>query len=103
VSAGRLARKIAFITGVAGGQGRAAAQLFTAEGAAVVGCDIDLAGSQDTQAIIREAGGKVMMLDAVDLSDRRAVIGGSTKASPAWAASTFSITTPQRLDMSCST
>jgi NAD(P)-dependent dehydrogenase (short-subunit alcohol dehydrogenase family) len=37
---GRLAGKICFITGTAGGQGAAAARLFAAEGATVVGCDI---------------------------------------------------------------
>jgi meso-butanediol dehydrogenase/(S,S)-butanediol dehydrogenase/diacetyl reductase len=38
----RLAGKVCFITGTAGGQGAAAAQLFAAEGATVVGCDIKL-------------------------------------------------------------
>lgn len=37
---GRLNGKRVFITGSAGGQGRAAAQLFAAEGAHVVGCDL---------------------------------------------------------------
>jgi NAD(P)-dependent dehydrogenase (short-subunit alcohol dehydrogenase family) len=37
---GRLADKVCFITGTAGGQGAAAAELFAAEGATVVGCDI---------------------------------------------------------------
>jgi NAD(P)-dependent dehydrogenase (short-subunit alcohol dehydrogenase family) len=37
---GRLSGKVALITGTAGGQGRAAAALFAAEGAAVVGCDV---------------------------------------------------------------
>lgn len=40
VSAGRLNGKTVFITGTAGGQGRAAARLFAAEGARVVGCDL---------------------------------------------------------------
>lgn len=38
--AGRLAGRIVLITGTAGGQGAAAAELFAAEGATVVGCDI---------------------------------------------------------------
>src|SRR4051794_11671968 len=37
---GRLAGKAVFITGTAGGQGRAAAELFTFEGARVIGCDL---------------------------------------------------------------
>jgi meso-butanediol dehydrogenase / (S,S)-butanediol dehydrogenase / diacetyl reductase len=40
----RLAGKVCFITGTAGGQGAAAAALFAAEGATVVGCDIKLDG-----------------------------------------------------------
>ena len=40
----RLAGKVCFITGTAGGQGLAAAELFAAEGAAVVGCDIKVDG-----------------------------------------------------------
>lgn len=37
---GRLDGKVSLITGVAGGQGRAAALLFASEGATVVGCDV---------------------------------------------------------------
>lgn len=37
---GRLQGKAALITGTGGGQGRAAALLFAAEGALVVGCDV---------------------------------------------------------------
>jgi NAD(P)-dependent dehydrogenase (short-subunit alcohol dehydrogenase family) len=40
VPAGRLNGKAVFITGTAGGQGRAAAELFAAEGARVIGCDL---------------------------------------------------------------
>ena len=41
---GRLEGKVCFITGTAGGQGLAAAELFAAEGATVVGCDIKVDG-----------------------------------------------------------
>lgn len=41
---GRLHGKVCFITGTAGGQGAAAAELFAAEGATVIGCDIKLDG-----------------------------------------------------------
>jgi NAD(P)-dependent dehydrogenase (short-subunit alcohol dehydrogenase family) len=41
----RLAGKVCFITGTGGGQGAAAAELFAAEGATVVGCDIKVDGT----------------------------------------------------------
>ena len=56
--AGRLAGKVALITGTGGGMGRAAAILFAAEGARVVGCDIDAAGSARTVELARQAGGR---------------------------------------------
>ncbi|WP_263407325.1 hypothetical protein [Micromonospora craniellae] len=37
---GKLAEKVAVITGTGGGQGRTAALLFAREGATVVGCDL---------------------------------------------------------------
>lgn len=40
MSVGMLNGKVVLITGTAGGQGRAAAELFESEGATVVGCDI---------------------------------------------------------------
>ncbi len=43
-ASGRLAGKVCFITGTAGGQGAAAAELFAAEGPTVVGCDIKTDG-----------------------------------------------------------
>ena len=52
----RLDGKVALITGVGGGQGREAALRFAAEGATVVGCDIDAAAAADTIAAVRDAG-----------------------------------------------
>jgi meso-butanediol dehydrogenase / (S,S)-butanediol dehydrogenase / diacetyl reductase len=66
----RLAGKIALITGIGGGQGREAAVRFAAEGAVVVGCDIDGAAAQNSMSAVSDAG-----LDAdiasggVDLGD----------------------------------
>ena len=37
---GRLEGRVALVTGTAGGQGAVAADLFAAEGAVVVGCDV---------------------------------------------------------------
>lgn len=56
-NAGRLAGKIALITGGAGGIGRAASQLFAAEGATVVILDINRDAGEETVALIRHAGG----------------------------------------------
>ena len=47
---GRLAGKIALITGVGGGIGATAAAMFAAEGARVVGCDLDGDAAARTQA-----------------------------------------------------
>ena len=47
--AGRLKDKVCIITGTGSGMGRAAALSFCAEGAKVVGCDID-AGSAERQS-----------------------------------------------------
>jgi NAD(P)-dependent dehydrogenase (short-subunit alcohol dehydrogenase family)/dienelactone hydrolase len=65
---GRLDGKIALITGTAGGQGRAAALLFAREGAQVVGCDIRAEGAQQTAAMVRQAGGRMLSMGPVDLS-----------------------------------
>jgi meso-butanediol dehydrogenase / (S,S)-butanediol dehydrogenase / diacetyl reductase len=51
---GRLAGRVALITGTAGGQGRAAALLFAAEGATVVGCDVQVDGAAETLAMCRQ-------------------------------------------------
>jgi NAD(P)-dependent dehydrogenase (short-subunit alcohol dehydrogenase family) len=51
--AGRLHDKVTIITGAASGQGRAAAQLFAAEGARLVLSDVDSAGLEETAARLR--------------------------------------------------
>src|SRR5471032_2587613 len=66
---GRLAGKVALITGTAGGQGRAAALLFAAEGATVVGCDVKAAEAEETVAMVRAAGGAMTSTAPVDLGD----------------------------------
>ncbi len=54
---GRLQGKVALITGTGGGQGRAAALLFAAEGATVVGCDLKTDGASETVDAVPAAGG----------------------------------------------
>src|SRR5918996_6271454 len=69
--AGRLHGKVALITGTGGGQGRAAAQLFCAEGARVIGCDLNAVENADTVDAVRAAGGDIVGMAPVDLGDSR--------------------------------
>lgn len=70
--AGRLAGKVALITGTAGGQGRAAALLFAREGARVVGCDLKEAEGLETTRLIEAEGGQ-SVFRRVDLGDAEQV------------------------------
>jgi meso-butanediol dehydrogenase/(S,S)-butanediol dehydrogenase/diacetyl reductase len=65
--AGRLAGKVAIITGTGSGMGRAAALLFAREGAKVIGCDIDERAASVVDEV-RAAGGDMVSLQPVDLS-----------------------------------
>jgi NAD(P)-dependent dehydrogenase (short-subunit alcohol dehydrogenase family) len=49
--------EVAFVTGAAGGMGRAISLAFAAAGATVVMADIDAAGGDETARLVREAGG----------------------------------------------
>jgi meso-butanediol dehydrogenase/(S,S)-butanediol dehydrogenase/diacetyl reductase len=74
----RLAGKVVAISGIASGQGRAAAILFARHGARVVGCDLDAAGARDAAAAAnasaRDAGsdGETVAM-AADVSDEKQV------------------------------
>jgi NAD(P)-dependent dehydrogenase (short-subunit alcohol dehydrogenase family) len=61
--------KVAVITGTARGQGRAAAIRFAAEGARVVGCDIEPEGAAETVETVRAAGGEMVSLQPCNLTD----------------------------------
>jgi NAD(P)-dependent dehydrogenase (short-subunit alcohol dehydrogenase family) len=65
----RLAGKIAFITGTGGGQGRAAALLFAAEGAHVIACDVNADGASQTVSLVRDVGGRIDSFSPVNLVD----------------------------------
>jgi NAD(P)-dependent dehydrogenase (short-subunit alcohol dehydrogenase family) len=54
---GRPAGRVALVTGTGGGQGRAVALLFAAEGAVVVGCDLDPLRDKETAALVERSGG----------------------------------------------
>jgi NAD(P)-dependent dehydrogenase (short-subunit alcohol dehydrogenase family) len=69
---GRLQGKIALITGVGGGMGVAAARRFAAEGARVVGCDLDEQGAATTEQLVRSEGGEITVMGGVDLGDAEA-------------------------------
>jgi meso-butanediol dehydrogenase/(S,S)-butanediol dehydrogenase/diacetyl reductase len=66
----RLHGKVAMISGIGSGQGRAAAVLFAQHGAKVVGCDVDpgrgqaAADEANAQPRARESGGEVVALQA---------------------------------------
>jgi hypothetical protein len=65
---GKLHNKIALITGTANGQGRAGALLFAKEGAKVIGCDLKVQGSRETEQMVKDAGGEMISRAPVDLS-----------------------------------
>jgi NAD(P)-dependent dehydrogenase (short-subunit alcohol dehydrogenase family) len=65
---GRLAGKVALITGGATGMGGASSRLFGTEGAKVGILDHNLAAAEETAAAIRAAGGTAMAVQA-DVSD----------------------------------
>jgi NAD(P)-dependent dehydrogenase (short-subunit alcohol dehydrogenase family) len=71
--AGRLANKVALISGTAGGQGRRAALHFAAEGAKVVGCDVKQVEAKETVELVRTGGGEMVSLQPVDLTDEASV------------------------------
>lgn len=68
---GRLDGLVVLITGTGGGQGRAAALRFAAEGAVIVGCDIAAPGAEETVELVTAAGGS-MTSTTVDLTDEAA-------------------------------
>jgi NAD(P)-dependent dehydrogenase (short-subunit alcohol dehydrogenase family) len=65
---GRLEKKVALITGAAGGIGRVAAELFAREGARVVVADVVEGDGKSTVDAIRDAGGVAAFVKA-DVSD----------------------------------
>jgi NAD(P)-dependent dehydrogenase (short-subunit alcohol dehydrogenase family) len=64
----RLSDKVCIITGTGGSIGRAAATRFAEEGAAVVGCGVDVASAQATVEMARARGGKMISLQPCDLT-----------------------------------
>lgn len=70
---GRLSGRVCIITGTGSGMGRAAALRFAAEGASLVGCDINAASAEETHKAVLAAGGKMVSLQPCDMSKRSEV------------------------------
>jgi len=64
----RLEGKVALISGTGGGQGRAAALRFAADGAIIVGCDVSGVADAETARLVTEAGGIITTM-VCDLGD----------------------------------
>jgi NAD(P)-dependent dehydrogenase (short-subunit alcohol dehydrogenase family) len=80
--ADRLANKVALITGAASGMGRAAAELFAAEGARVVVSDIVASAGDEVVDAIRAAGGEATFVraDVSDAGDCEVMVRAATEA-----------------------
>jgi NAD(P)-dependent dehydrogenase (short-subunit alcohol dehydrogenase family) len=68
MNAGRLADKIALVTGIGAGIGKGCALMFARQGATVIGCDIDAASAQATVEEAREEGLVIDSVHPVDLT-----------------------------------
>ncbi len=62
--AGRLAGKVALITGGGSGQGRTAAMMFSQEGAKIALSDVQEEGGTQTQHMVTENGGEALFVPA---------------------------------------
>jgi meso-butanediol dehydrogenase / (S,S)-butanediol dehydrogenase / diacetyl reductase len=68
----RLEGKVAVITGTGDGMGRTASLRFAAEGARVVGCDLNEQQAAETLRLVRAAGGEMECVSPMDLADESA-------------------------------
>jgi len=69
-SSGRLANKVAIVTGGSSGIGRETSVLFANEGASVVVADVDEKGGSETVSMITKKGGKAVFVKA-DISNSK--------------------------------
>lgn len=79
---GRLAGKVALITGAGSGMGRAASIAFAKEGAKIAALDLKQDGLEETVAQVAKAGGKAaaFVCDVSKENDVKRVVGEAVKA-----------------------
>ena len=78
---GRVQDKSALVTGAGSGIGRATAVALAAEGARVVVADVDMAGGEETCALVRAAGGEALAVRGWMRAGMRALdLGAGTGA-----------------------